>query len=171
MGDPRRMRKKYESPKKPWERTLLETELRLLGEYGLKNKRELRCLEATLRSMRKVARSIFALPEEERIKKTAELSAKLKRMGLIGEGATIDQVLELSPKNLLERRLQTVVYRRGLANSIYQARQFITHGHVMVDERVIKKPGKLLRAHEENLVKINPKSSLADPGHPLWSSR
>lgn len=167
MGDPKKMRKKYRSPKKPWDRVLLEFELKSVGEYGLKNKRELRTLESTLRGIRNVARSIFALPEKERVKKTSELISRLKRMGLIGEGATIDEALRVSLEDLLERRLQTVVYRKGLAKTIYQARQMITHGHILVDDKVIKKPGKLLRAGEEDLVRVNPNSPMVNQKHLL----
>jgi len=161
LGDPKRRRKKAESPKKPWDPALLEYELRLLGEYGLKNRRELRTLASLLRRIRKVARATFALSDKERMKATEEILAKMRKMGLIHEGGNIDDVLKLSLEDLLNRRLQTIVFRKGLARSIYEARQLITHGHIMVGDRVIRKPGKLLKAGEEELVTINPRSPLA----------
>jgi small subunit ribosomal protein S4 len=161
MGDPKRRRRKAESPKKPWDPTLLESELRLLGEYGLKNRRELRTHASLLRRIRKVARSTFALSDRERVKATEQFLSKMRSMGLIREGGSIDDVLKLSLEDLLRRRLQTIVFRKGMARSIYEARQLITHGHILVDGRVIRKPGKLLEAGEEGLVAFNPKSSLA----------
>ena len=168
MGDIKRNRKKWRSPRKPWDKRLLEEELRLLGEFGLKNKRELRRLEETLRRVRSTARKLFVLPPEEREIKTKELVGRLARLGILPENASLDDVLKLTVSDLLERRLQTIVYRKGLAKTIYQARQLVTHGHVVVGGRVIKKPGKLLTPEEEKTVAINPHSPVANPEHPAW---
>ncbi len=169
MGDPKKRRKKQESPKKPWDPALMEYELRVVGEYGLKNKKELRTIQSELRRIRDSARSTFALPERERSAKTAEILFKVRKMGLVGEGATIDDVLRLSIEDLLERRLQTIVYRKGLARSIHQARQLITHGHITLDGRVIRKPGKNLEIGDEDSIAINPQSPLTEKTHPIWA--
>jgi len=168
MGDIKKPRKKYRSPRKPWDPRLLEYELRLVGEYGLKNKRELRKTEEILRRIRRTARSLFVLPEEEKLRKTKELMSKLARLGILPETASLDDVLKLTVKDLLERRLQTIVYRKGLAKTIHQARQLIVHGHISIGDRVIRKPGKLITPEEEELIRINPRSPIADPEHPLW---
>ena len=46
---------------------------------------------------------------------------------------------------LLERRLDNVVYRLGFAGTRAQARQFVTHGHVLVDGRKVDIPSYSLR--------------------------
>ena len=169
MGDPKKPRKKYESPRKPWDPALIESELRLIGEYGLKNRKELRSLEALLRKIRTVARSTFALPGSQHIEKTGELISRVRRRGLVDEKGTIDDVVRLSLKDFLNRRLQTVVYKRGLARSIHQARQMVVHGHVAVGDRVVRKPSKLLSREEEDAVVLSPKSPLSKKEHPIWT--
>jgi small subunit ribosomal protein S4 len=168
LGDPKKRRKKQESPKKPWDPALFEYELRVVGEYGLKNRKELRTVHSKLRRIRDSARSTFALPERDRSVKTAEILFKVRKMGLIGEEDTIDDVLKLSIEDLLERRLQTMAYRKGLARSIHQARQLITHGHITLRGRVFRKPGKNLEVGDEDLIAINPHSPFAEKSHPIW---
>ena len=101
MGEPRRFRKKYETPFKPWDRELLMEELMLIGEYGLKNKRELRRMATFLRKIRDVARSSFGLSPEEREHVTKQLIDRLYRLGILHENATIDDVLRLTVRDIL----------------------------------------------------------------------
>ncbi len=46
---------------------------------------------------------------------------------------------------LLERRLDNVIYRAGLANSRAQARQMVSHRHFVVDAQVVNIPSYLVR--------------------------
>jgi len=164
----RRLRKKYEGPFKPWDYELLMEELRLVGEYGLKNKRELRRMATMLRKIRTVAREAYGLPEEEKRRVERELVGRLYKMGILPEDATLDDVLRLEVRDLLERRLQTLVYRKGLAKSIYQARQMVVHGHIVVGDRVEDRPGRLIYRDEEDKIAIRPTSPYANPDHPHW---
>ena len=91
---------------------------------------------------------------------------KIRSLGLIGENATIDDVLGLEVRSILDRRLQTIVYKKGLARSIKQARQFITHGHIMVNGKVITSPGYLVKIDEEQFIEFKPTSPLARIDHP-----
>ncbi|RLG59782.1 30S ribosomal protein S4 [Candidatus Geothermarchaeota archaeon] len=168
MGDIKRARKKYKSPRRPWDPRLLEYELKLVGQYGLRNKRELRRTQEILRRIRSSARKLFVLPEEERVTKTRELVSRLARYGILDERASLDDILRLTVESLLERRLQTIVFKKGLAKTIYQARQLVTHGHIVIGDKVVKKPGKLLTPEEEEMVRINPRSPLAREDHPIW---
>jgi small subunit ribosomal protein S4 len=170
MGEPRRFRKKYESPFKPWDKNLLMEELILIGEYGLKNKRELRRMATFLRKIRDVARSTFGLPPKEREHVEKELLNRLYKLGILHENATIDDVLRLTVKDILERRLQTIVFRKGLAKSIYHARQMVVHRHIMIGDRIVDRPSYLVSREEEEMIKINPRSPYANPEHPIWAS-
>lgn len=154
MGDPKRHRKKYETPKQPWRTDRLLEELKLIGEYGLRNKRELWRAESILRKYRKIARSLFVLSEEDRRRKESVLIQTLYRMGILPEDATADDVLRLTVRDILERRLQTVVFRLGLAKTIYQARQLITHRHISVNGRVISAPSYLVKRGEEESIRL-----------------
>ena len=61
---------------------------------------------------------------------------------------------------LLERRLDNVVYRLGLAGTRRQARQFVTHGHVEVDGRRATIPSMQLRDGQR--VRITSHAGVAD---------
>ena len=69
-----------------------------------------------------------------------ELLTHLKKLGILQETAVLDNVLDLTIEDILERRLQTIVFRKGLARTIFQSRQLITHGHVTIDDRRVTIP-------------------------------
>jgi len=144
MGDPKKKRKRYDTPRKKWDKTLLATERKLVDFYGLKNKKDLRKHETWLRRKRQIARSLLALDLEKRKTREEELMNGLARIGLVKGGASLDEVLSLKIEELLERRLQTVVMRKGLSNTSSQARQFITHGHIAIAGNKIDAPSYLV---------------------------
>lgn len=161
MGDPKKSRRKWEGPRHPWIKERLMEETRLLGLYGLRNKRELWKAATIIRYFRHRARALLALPLEVREKEEKVLIGKLIKLGLLKEGAKLDDVLNLRVEDLLERRLQTIVYRKGLARSIYEARQLIVHGHIAIGGRRIRSPGYIVTVDEEPLVSYYYKSPFA----------
>ena len=162
MGDPKKPRKKWEGPSHPWRKEVLEEELVLVGEYGLRNKRELWIAKTILRRIRAKARKLLALPEAERVERSKPLIRRLYRMGLLpSEDATLDDVLGLTVRDVLERRLQTLVYKKGLALSIYHARQLIVHGHIAINGRRVRSPGYLVSREEEDKIGYYPLSPYA----------
>jgi len=167
MGDPRKKRKKYEAPRHPWRRDQIEAELKLIGEYGLRNKRELWRYKTMLSQIRGIARSLLARSESERAKTEKEYLQKLSRVGVLPEEASIDDVLDLDIRGLLERRLQTIVFRARLSKSIHQARQLISHGHIAIGNRAVAVPGYLVQKIEEPAIKYNPHSALSRADHPV----
>ncbi|MEM5844373.1 MAG: 30S ribosomal protein S4 [Candidatus Aenigmatarchaeota archaeon] len=150
----KRQRKKYEVPRKPWDKERLERERKIMKDYGLKRKRELWRAEAILRKYRRIARDLAAKKDK---KKEKELIEKLNRLGLLDEKASLDDVLSLTVENILERRLQTIVFRKGLANTIKHARQLIVHGHVFIDRRKVPYPGYIVRRGEEEKIEVKVK--------------
>ncbi|UCF45159.1 MAG: 30S ribosomal protein S4 [Candidatus Bathyarchaeota archaeon] len=167
MGDPKKQRKKYETPRFRWRKDILQEELKLLGQYGLRNKHELWRHETMLSKTRGIARSLIGKTHEERMKMENALLTRLKKLGVLEETAVLDNVLDLSIENLLERRLQTIVFRKGLARTIFQSRQLITHGHVKIGKRCVTVPSYIVSKEEENQVLYSPQSAVADPAHPL----
>lgn len=163
MGDPKKPRKKYKTPRHPWKADVLMEELQLVGEYGLRNKRELWRAKTELSKYRRMAMSLLGEPPERRAELENILLSKLRRMGLVGENATLDDVLDLTIRDLLDRRLQTVVYKMGLAKTIHQARQLITHGHISIGERRVTSPGYIVLKDEEPLVRFSPDSPFKAP--------
>ncbi|BAB67168.1 MULTISPECIES: 30S ribosomal protein S4 [Sulfurisphaera] len=159
MGDPKKSRRKWEGPGHPWIRINLEKEQVLIGKYGLRNKRELWLAQTIIRKFRHQARSLLALPPAERSTREKQLIQKLYRMGIIEkDNATLDDILGLNEENYLERRLQTIVYKKGLARTIYQARQLIVHGHIAIGGRRVTSPGYIVMRGEEDLIDFYPTS-------------
>jgi len=167
MGDPKKQRKKYETPRFPWRTDVLQEELKLLGQYGLRNKHELWRHETMLSKFRGIARSLIGKTPEERKKMEKMLVTRLKKLGIIHETAALDDILDSTIEDILERRLQTIIFRKNLAKSIYQARQLITHGHITIGEQRVTVPSYLVRTEEENQITYTHQSPMAKPSHPL----
>jgi small subunit ribosomal protein S4 len=171
MGYPGKNHKQYEKPTRKYEKQRQIDEMRLLINYGLRNKRELWKSQSILRRYRRAARDITAMSsagaEQKAVEtKRRQLLESLERMGFVGADAGIESVLSLRIEQHLERRLQTVVYRKGLARSPKQSRQFITHGHIMVGGRKVTIPGYQVCRAEENLVSYAAHSPMANEVHP-----
>ncbi|MBU5536976.1 MAG: 30S ribosomal protein S4 [Candidatus Aenigmatarchaeota archaeon] len=151
----KRQRKKYETPYRPWDKERIETEKKLLKDFGLKRKREIWRAEGLLRKYRRLARELISKQDKEKEK---ILIGKLSKLGILTKEATLDDVLGLTVEDFLNRRLQTILFKQNLANTPKQARQFITHGHVFIGDRKITYPSYLVPVEEENkiTVKITP---------------
>jgi len=152
MGHPKFPRKKYDTPPHPWQKDRIERENELLKKYGLKNKREIWKAESILRKLRRQARVLLASVGEEAKKEERELIQKLQRLGLLKEDANLDNILELEIQDILDRRLQSVVFRRGLAKTPKEARQMIVHRHIKLGDRVVTSPGMLILKSDEELI-------------------
>lgn len=166
MGSAKKTRKHYAGPRHPYSRERIEEELKIAGVYGLRNKKEIWKIKTKLRRYRQRARNLLALSDEIRVEQEAMLINKLFNLGIIPEGATVDDVLALTPQSFLDRRLQTVVFKRGLASTPHQARQFIVHGHIGIQGRKITIPGYHLKAGEEELISYTNRSPIVDEEHP-----
>ena len=170
MGDPRKQRKKFESPRFPWRTDILETELKLLGQYGLRNKREIWRHKTLLSKYRGIARSLLGMSIEERRITEKQLLNRLDRLGILPDTAALDDILDLSLEDILERRLQTLVFQKGLAKSVYQARQLVTHGHVAIAGRRVSSPSYLVPKEEEAKIAYTPKSPFSESNYPRRKS-
>ena len=125
--------KTYVTPRRPFEKSRLDQELKLIGEYGLRNKREVWRVKFTLAKIRKRARELLTLPEKDsrRLFEGNALLRRLVRIGVLDEGRMkLDYVLGLKVEDFLERRLQTQVFKLGLAKSIHHARVLIRQRHI-----------------------------------------
>ncbi len=152
MGDPKRKRKKYNRPKKMWDKKDVEERRETAELYGLKNKKEIWKTETFLRKKRQNARKLLALPIEKRTMREKELLNSLVELGALGKTASLDNVLSLKTEALLERRFSSIVWRKGLTQTPKQARQLITHGHIGVKGKKVTVPGYLIKKNEETSV-------------------
>jgi len=151
MGDPKRRRPKAQAPRKVWDSDRIKEESTLRREYGLRRTRELWTTMAGLKSLRNAARQLLSLGDEgERRGRT--LVEKLKRIGIAKKDISLDDILALSVRDFLERRLQTLVLKRGLARTPAQARQLIVHGFISVGGRRVNIPSYVVTAKEESTI-------------------
>ena len=146
MGEPRKLSRKYDVPRKLHDKQKMVIDNKLTKEYGLKVKKEIWKAESVVRNYRKLARSLLAGTADNYERRHAELIGKLQKIGIFTKDHTIDDVLKLQASDLLERRLQTQVFRRGLALTPNQARQLIVHGHILVNGVKRDAPGSIVHA-------------------------
>ena len=160
MGDPKQIRRKYYTPKHPWQEERIEREKIILENYSLKNKKEIWKMQSVLKKFTEQAKRLSNLDSEQAKKEKEQLINKLFRLGLVKKNAGVDDVLSLTLENILDRRLQTMVYKLNMANTIKQARQFIVHGHVFINDNKINVPSYLVNIDEENKIKFKENSNL-----------
>ena len=159
MGDPKTSRRVWQRPKRPLNYDLMMDELKILGTFGLKTKRELWKTQTELSRVRLQARSLLALRQDERERKEPILMQSLSKIGLVNEDSTLDDVLNLQVTDLLSRRLQTIAQKKLYFKTPYQARQAIVHGHIMIGDGVVTIPSYIVKTEEEAKIHLIPESS------------
>ncbi len=171
MGQPKFPKKKFETPNHPWQGERIKEEHELRRKFGLKNKREIWKAQTRLREIRGQARELVSRtrnPADTQASGQAKLLLKrLHRSGYIAEDATLGDVLGMNVETVLNRRLQSQVYFKGLARTPKQARQFVSHGLIRIGDRRVTVPSYLVRREEESLVHIDPNKAVADADHPV----
>lgn len=145
----RKIRRNYKTPIKGWDKERIEKERETVKTYGLKKKREIWRNETISRKYRRLARALAAKNDKEKEKLLVE---KLIKFGLLNEGSTLDDVLGLTTEKFLERRLQTVLVRKGICTTPRQARQMIVHGNITIDGKRIMYPGYIVQKNEEEKI-------------------
>lgn len=166
MGDPKKLKKKYFTPMHPWIRSSIEEEKVLKQDYGLKNKKEIFIAKSFLKKYKSLAKKLIASRTSQSKKEETQIIQKLQRLGLLSVGTNLNDILNLEIKNILDRRLQSLVFRHNLSRSMNQARQFIVHRHISIKGTEITSPSYIVSLEEESLLAFKEKSSLANPEHP-----
>ncbi len=144
--------KTSKTPRRPFEKERLDNEMKLIGEFGLKNKREVWRTQLTLARIRKAARTLLTLDEKDtkRMFEGGALLRRLLRLGVLDEQKSqLDYVLALKPADFLERRLQTQVFKLGLAKSIHHARVLIRQRHIRVGKQIVNIPSFMVRTESQ----------------------
>ena len=147
--------KTSKKPRRPFEKERLDAELKLVGEYGLKNKKEVWRVQMALSKIRQAARTLLTLDDDDpkRIFEGDALMRRMYRYGLLDESQTkLDYVLALTPADVLERRLQTLVFKLGLAKSVHHARVLIRQRHIRVGKQVVNVPSFMVRVDAQKHV-------------------
>ena len=158
MGDTKNFRRVWKKPKRPLNFDLKMEELKILGTFGLKTKRELWKARTELSRVRNQARSLLALRQDVRDREEPILLKSLSRVGYVEPDATLDDVLNLELSDLFSRRLQTVVQKKFFFKTPYQARQAVSHGHILIGDRIVNIPSYVVSIDEEPKVKLTTES-------------
>ena len=153
--------KVFTTPRRPFEKARLDQELKLIGEYGLRNKREVWRVKFALAKIRKASRDLLTLEERDprRLFEGNALLRRLVRIGVLDENRMkLDYVLGLKVEDFLERRLQTQVFKLGLAKSIHHARVLIRQRHIRVRRQVVNVPSFVVRLDSQKHIDFAHKS-------------
>lgn len=146
---PKRKRKKYSRPRRPFDKPRILEENELIKKYGLKNKREIWKADAAIGRIRNFAKQLITKSDEEK----KAFVEKLQKKGF--QIKSIADALALNKEDWLKRRLQTIVYAKKLANTPRQARQFVVHKHINVGNRTINIPSYQVNLEEEPNINLN----------------
>lgn len=167
MGVIAKHRRQYVSHKKRWDKQTILEEAVLTADYALRNKKEIRKAEFLLTKFKGIAKELNVSEELQNSAQAKNFIANLRAMGYLkATAATLDEVLDIKLRDILERRLSNVLYRHKLAKTPAQARQFIVHRHVEIGGTVVTSPGHLVSLEEEATIVFNARSALADEMHP-----
>lgn len=171
MGQPKFPRKKYDTPNHPWQGDRIKEEHEIVRKFGLANKREIWKAQTRLREIRGQARGLVSrtrvADDTQASKEAGALLTKLYRQGYTGEGTTLNEVLGMDLERILNRRLQSQVYLKGMARTMKQARQFVNHGCILIGDRRVTVPSYVVRREEEDLITFDATKSVANDDHPV----
>lgn len=164
MGDPRKTRKKYSKPTHPWQRSRIEEEKQIEKEYGFKSKKEIWKFKSKIRQINAQVKKIVGKRNAQSAIEEKQLLDKLYKMGITEKDSKLEDVLGLDLRRLLDRRLQTMVFKQNLTNTINQARQLILHGHIFVNGKKVTIPSYIVLRNDK--ISYSDSSTFADPDHP-----
>lgn len=171
MGQPKFPKKKYDTPNHPWQGDRIKEEHDIRRKFGLKNKTEIWKAQSVLRSIRGQARGLISrgrnADDHQAHQEAKLLLARLHREGYVSDDASLNEVLGLDVERILNRRLQSQVYLKGMARTPKQARQFVSHGLIQIGDRRVTVPSYLVRRDEEDEIRFAPTAAVADPAHPV----
>jgi len=170
MGDPKKLRRKYDTPSHPWRGDRIKEENEILTKFGLKNKKEVWRMQSYLRDLRGQTRTLQAKIRTEDQQAIKEADLLLKRcysMGILPDGAPLQEVLAIQLDQVISRRLESLVYAKGLASTYKQARQMITHGHITLKGRRVTIPGMLVKMGDERTIEYDAGAPVTSEMHPM----
>ena len=173
MGEPKFSRSRTQTPTHPWKQARIDEEHDLKERYGLKKvggMREIWREKSALRRHRNQAMKLIGRvdsTEGHYAKEKDQLLNSLTKKGLLQIGADVGDVLEINVEHMLSRRLQSVVYYKGLAPSMRAARNLIVHGHICIGDQRMTVPGYHVLKEEEDSLQYSENSPFVDPEHPF----
>lgn len=165
MGDIKRFKKKYSTPMHPWNATRIQLEREIRSKYGVANKREIWKMESTLTAFKDQAKELLTRTDAQATIERVQMQERMVRLGLVKGGSGMDDILGLQLRDIMNRRLQTIVLKRRMARSVRHARQLIVHEHVTVAGKKITSPSYLVPLGDEATVSYAADSPFLRPDH------
>ena len=154
MGDIKRKKRKFSRPRQLFDRERIDSENKISKKYGLKNKKEIWKASSQISKIRRQAKNLIPKSDEDK----AIFFDKLNKMGF--KVSDISDVLALTEEDFLDRRLQTVIVKKNLANTPRQARQLIVHKNVLVDGKVVNIPSFVVTRDLEDKLSLKSKKKV-----------
>merc|ERR1712167_92280 len=161
------------TPRRPYEKERIDRELKLIGEYGLKNKKEVWRISKQLSKIRSAARELLTLDRNDpkRLFEGSALLKRLVRLGVLDEDKQdLNFCLNLQIPAFLDRRLQTVVWKIGLARSVHHARVLIRQRHIRVGKQIVNASSYYVRKESEKHIEFSQTSPFGS-GRPGRNAR
>jgi small subunit ribosomal protein S4 len=152
MGSPKRNRKQYDRPKDMWNLQRINADNEIKEEFGLKNMKELWKVQSELSRIRSNVRMLLSGTSDQNTKVQENILTRLSKYGIATKTSTLDNLLDLKENAFLSRRLQSLVFKRGLAKTIKQSRQLIVHGYISIGGKRVNRPGYLVSVDEESKI-------------------
>ena len=166
MGDIKRFKKKYTTPMHPWNATRITLERDIKSKYGVANKKEIWKMESALKTFKDQAKSLLTRIDAQAEKEREQMTKRMISLGLVKSGSEMDDILGLQLRDIMNRRLQTIVFKRRMARSIKHARQLIVHEHITVGGKKITSPSYLVPLADESSVSYAADSAFMQSDHP-----
>jgi small subunit ribosomal protein S4 len=167
MGLPIKHKRNYVSHKKRWDKSTILEEAKIVEDYALKNKKEIRRIEFMLSKFKTIAKSFNSSEDGSESEDAKKFIVSLKAKGFLSaEAESLDEVLNITVRDILERRLSNIVYKLKLARSPRQSRQFVVHRHVRVLGKVMDSPSALISLAGEAAIEFRESSALSSEEHP-----
>lgn len=163
----RNSRKVSRTPRRPYEKERLESEIKLAGKFGLRCKREIWRLNKKVMKIRKSASEMLTLEPNDprRVFQGEALVRRLRKMKLLKESSALDDVLNLKVEDLLERSLQTLVYRQGMAKSTHHSRVLIRQRQIAVKNKLVNVPSFAVNKDSESQIIYTENSFMTNPDY------
>ena len=166
MGDIKRFKKKYTTPMHPWNATRIGLERDIKRKYGVANKQEIWKMESKLSTFKDTAKSLLTRSDAQAEKEREQMTSRMLSLGLIKPNSGMDDILSLQLRDIMNRRLQTTVFRRRMARSMKHARQLIIHEHITINGNKVTSPSHLVLISEESSVSFAADSPFMQSEHP-----
>jgi small subunit ribosomal protein S4 len=125
-----------------------------LSQYGLKRKQEIWRMDSLLKKFLNRAKTIIRQKTSQAGIEKKQLLTRLHSMGLLKKDSSIEEVLNLTLKDVMERRLQTLLCRKNIAKSMLEARQLITHQNILIGGKKVTSPAYMVLTQEEPSIQL-----------------